>query len=98
MSRLTVNEEKLNEELDTHWEVLAEAIQVILRKVGYSKPYEKLKELTRGEKITQETIHDFVEKLDIPKQEKSVLLKLTPQKYTGLASTLKSKLKLRMNK
>ena len=98
MSRLTVNEEKLNEELDTHWEVLAEAIQVILRKVGYPKPYEKLKELTRGEKITQETIHDFVEKLDIPKQEKSVLLKLTPQKYTGLASTLKSKLKLRMNK
>ncbi len=88
MSRLTVNKEKLDEELDAHWEVLAEAIQVILRKVGYPKPYEKLKELTRGEKITKEKIHAFILELDIPKKEKDKLLKLTPQTYIGMAAKI----------
>ncbi len=88
MSRLTVNKEKLNEELENHWEVLAEAIQVILRKVGYPKPYEKLKELTRGEKITKEKIRQFISDLDIPKKEKDKLLKLTPQTYIGFAAKI----------
>ena len=88
MSRLTVNKEKLNEELDEHWEVLAEAVQTILRKVWYPKPYEKLKELTRGQKMTKEMIRGFIKELDIPKNEKEKLLKLTPQKYTGLANKL----------
>lgn len=88
MSRLTVNTEKLNEELEQHWEVLAEAIQVVLRKVGYKKPYEKLKELTRGQQINKKTIHEFIKKLDIPEKEKTKLLKLTPQTYTGLAKKL----------
>ncbi len=88
MSRLTINKEKLNEELEDHWEVLAEAIQTILRKVGHEKPYEKLKELTRGEKVTKEDIRKFIKGLDIPEEEKKKLLKLTPQTYIGLASKL----------
>ena len=88
MSRLTVNKSKLDEELENHWEVLSEAIQVVLRKVGYPKPYEKLKELTRGQQITKESIRKFIKELDIPKSEKEKLLKLTPQSYTGLASKL----------
>ncbi len=86
MSRLTVNKERLNEELEEHWEVLAEAIQVVLRKVGYEKPYEKLKELTRGEKMNKESIRKFIQNLDIPKEEKKKLMKLTPQNYIGLAN------------
>ncbi len=88
MSRLTVNKQKLNEELDDHWEVLAEAIQIILRKVGYDKPYEKLKELTRGHAISKNDMMTFVQGLKIPKAEKEKLLKLTPQTYIGLASKL----------
>jgi adenylosuccinate lyase len=88
LSRLIINKQKLNEELDNHWEVLAEPIQTVLRKVGHEKPYEKLKELTRGEKITQMQIRSFIQKLDIPKEEKQKLLKLTPYNYIGLASTL----------
>ncbi len=84
LSRLTVNEKKINQELEDHWEVLAEAIQVVLRKVGHPKPYEKLKELTRGEQITKEKIQEFIAKLDIPRQEKNKLLRLTPQTYIGL--------------
>ncbi|MBP7805108.1 MAG: adenylosuccinate lyase, partial [Candidatus Pacebacteria bacterium] len=79
------------EELEEHWEVLAEAIQVVLRKVGYEKPYEKLKELTRGEKMTKEVIQRFVKSLNIPADEKKKLLKLTPQNYIGLASSLSSR-------
>lgn len=86
MSRLTVNKAKLEEELENHWEVLAEAIQVVLRKVGYPKPYEKLKELTRGQTITKEVMLEFIQKLDIPKKEKEKLMKLTPQTYSGLAN------------
>lgn len=87
-SRLTVNTLKLNEELENHWEVLAEAIQIVLRKVGYPKPYEKLKELTRGQTMDKKTIHTFIKGLAIPAKEKNILLKLTPQTYTGLASKL----------
>lgn len=88
MARLTVNKTKLNEELENHWEVLAEAVQVVLRKVGYPKPYEKLKELTRGQTMNKQSIRAFIKNLDIPKEEKAKLLKLTPQTYTGLASSV----------
>lgn len=88
LSRLTVNTEKLNTELEAHWEVLSEAIQVVLRKVGYPKPYEKLKELTRGQGITKQIIQSFIKNLNIPKKEKEKLLKLTPQTYTGLADKI----------
>jgi adenylosuccinate lyase len=88
LSRLTVNTEKLNEELEAHWEVLAEALQVVLRKHGVPGAYEKLKELTRGEQITKSSIQAFITLLDIPQEEKAELLKLTPQSYIGLASKL----------
>ncbi len=88
LSRLTVNKVKLNEELNNHPEILAEAVQTIMRKCGVEKPYEKLKELTRGEEISLERIREFVNGLNIPEIEKEKLLDLTPKSYTGLASKL----------
>ncbi len=90
LSRLTVNTEALHAELDNHWEVLAEAIQTILRKVGHEAPYEKLKELTRGQAMTKETIQTFIEALEIPTEEKKALLALKPHTYIGLASKIVS--------
>ncbi len=88
IDRLTVNRKKIREELDNHWEVLAEAIQTTLRKSGDRLPYERLKNLTRGQKITQEDIQAFVQSLDLPKKEKQTLLDLTPENYTGLAERI----------
>ncbi len=88
LDRLTVNRKKIQEELDNHWEVLAEAIQTTLRKSGDRLPYERLKNLTRGQKITQEDIQAFVQSLDLPKKEKQTLLDLTPENYTGLAARI----------
>lgn len=88
LSKIKPNLEKINAELADHWEVLAEAIQVVLRKVNYPKPYEKLKELTRGQVMNKKSIQDFVRSLDIPKTEKQKLLKLVPANYTGLSSKL----------
>ncbi len=88
LERLVINEQRINEELGNHYEILAEAIQVVLRKVGYPKPYEKLKEFTRGQMITKETLRSFIQSLSIPEKEKNKLLKLTPRTYIGLASKL----------
>lgn len=68
--------------------MLAEPIQTILRKNGYINAYEMLKELTRGKDITISDIHEFIENLDIPDEDKSNLLNLLPENYTGLASQL----------
>ncbi|MDP2586975.1 MAG: adenylosuccinate lyase [Candidatus Komeilibacteria bacterium] len=91
LSKLEVNKLKISQELNSHWEVLAEPIQVVLRKVGYAKPYETLKNLTRGEKIGKAEIQKFIRSLKIAKTEKENLLKLTPENYTGLASKLVDK-------
>lgn len=88
LNRLTVNKEKVIEELNSHWEVLAEAIQTVLRKNGQIDAYEQLKELTRGEKISQEVINKFVSSLELPKADKEYLLSLTPETYIGLSSKL----------
>jgi len=88
LEKLEINKKVIQEELDNHWEVLAEPIQTILRKIGAEKPYEKLKELTQGEKIDKNTIQEFIKKLDIPKSEKDKLLKLIPDNYTGLSKKL----------
>lgn len=88
MKRLAINEARLDEELDNHWEVLAEAIQTILRKHGHPDAYDMLKHLTRGEVITHESIKGIIEDLDIPENEKQKLLTLSPHTYTGLASHL----------
>ncbi|MFC1527143.1 adenylosuccinate lyase [Candidatus Neomarinimicrobiota bacterium] len=88
LNRLALNKDKTLEELNSHWEVLAEAIQTILRKNGQLDAYEKLKELTRGEKMPREAINKFINSLELPKADKEYLLNLTPETYTGLSSKL----------
>lgn len=85
LSKLQLNEDKLAEDLDQAWEVLAEPIQTVMRKAGIENPYEKLKELTRGQKITQEIIRDFVAGLDLPEDDKKRLTEMTPGSYIGMA-------------
>ena len=88
MNKVRVNESKLKEELEQTSEVLAEAIQTILRKNGYADAYEILKGLTRGKHISQEAIYEFVQQTEISPEDKQMLLQLTPEKYIGLASKL----------
>lgn len=84
LNKLEVNKEHLLTELDNHYEVLSEAIQTILRKNKCVDAYEKLKELSRGKKVTKKEIEDFINKLDIDKNDKERLLALTPRNYIGL--------------
>ncbi|MEO0437827.1 MAG: adenylosuccinate lyase [Pseudomonadota bacterium] len=86
IGKLEVNEDRINSDLAASWEVLAEAIQTVMRRYGVEAPYEKLKALTRGQQITRETIYAFVESLDIPEDAKTSLLKLTPESYLGNAA------------
>ena len=88
LSRITVNKVKIKSELNQHWEVLAEAVQTILRKNGKLDAYEQLKLLTQGKKIDQGAISEFVSSLSIPIEDKEVLLSLTPESYVGLSSKL----------
>ena len=88
LDKLRLNEPKLRGDLDDAWEVLAEPIQTVMRKAGIEKPYEKLKELTRGNVIDRETIRAFVEGLDLPQEDKERLLRLTPAAYTGMAGKI----------
>lgn len=87
-SKMEVNKEKLEKELEEAPEVLAEAIQTILRKNKYNNAYEMLKELTRGKEISLEEIRKFVSNLDINESDKQILMNLTPSKYIGLAEKL----------
>ena len=88
ISKLQINPVAIEADLNANWEVLAEPIQTVMRRYGIEKPYEKLKELTRGQRITPEELKQFIEKLDIPAEAKAALLKLTPSTYTGYAETL----------
>ena len=86
LSKVIVNEGKIRQDLEANWAVAAEAIQTVLRRIGYPKPYEALKELTRtNEGITESSIRVFVENLDIDANVKSELLKITPWNYTGVS-------------
>jgi adenylosuccinate lyase len=91
LSKISVNEQKIREDLNNHPEVITEAIQTILRREGVAMPYEKLKELTRGKKVTLQDIRKFIIDLKISEKVKKELLKITPENYTGLASKLASK-------
>jgi len=73
-------------DLDATWEILAEPIQTVMRRYGIEQPYEKLKELTRGQKVTKETMQAFVDNLDIPADAKRALRELTPGTYIGNAA------------
>ena len=82
------NEDVLREDLENNPEVLAEAIQTMLRKNGYNNAYEMLKDLTRGKEVTLNSMREFVSSLNIPNVDKEKLLKLTPSNYIGLSSKL----------
>ncbi len=85
LRKLILNEEKLAADLDNTWAVVAEAIQTILRREAYPHPYEALKALTRTNKpITEETIHDFIQTLDVSDSVKAELMAITPHNYTGI--------------
>ncbi|KAK6227867.1 hypothetical protein SCA6_000207 [Theobroma cacao] len=88
IAKLQVNEARLSEDLNQAWEVLAEPIQTVMRRYGVPEPYEKLKELTRGRAVTKESIREFIEGLELPKEAKTHLLKLTPHSYVGAAVEL----------
>jgi adenylosuccinate lyase len=89
MGKLQVNHARLSHDLDTSWEVLAEAIQTVMRRYALPNPYEQLKALTRGQQgITRESLSDFIDQLDIPNEAKERLQNLTPATYVGLASEL----------
>jgi adenylosuccinate lyase len=88
LSKMTINEEVLHADLENHWEVLAEAIQTIMRRYGVEQPYEKLKSFSRGQKITKENLHQFISELPLDKDIKEKLYKLTPGNYLGYASDL----------
>ncbi len=88
INKLEVNEARLAADLDTSWEVLAEPIQTVMRRYGIENPYEKLKALTRGEAITRETLHTFIDSLELDDAVKAQLRELTPANYTGLADQL----------
>jgi adenylosuccinate lyase len=93
LGKLQVNQVRINEDLDNAWEVLAEPIQTIMRKRGIVNPYEKLKELTRGnQNIDRVSLHQFINTLELPMQDKKTLLDLSPQSYIGLAAKLAKKI------
>jgi adenylosuccinate lyase len=85
ISKLKVNEEAIAADLDRNWEVLAEPVQTVMRRYGIEKPYEKLKELTRGQRITAEIMAEFISTLDIPEDAKKLLSEMTPANYIGNA-------------
>jgi adenylosuccinate lyase len=85
ISKLLLNEVQINEDLEDNWAVVAEAIQTVLRREGFPKPYEALKALTRtNERITRTSVHEFIKSLEIHVALKEELLKITPHNYTGI--------------
>jgi adenylosuccinate lyase len=88
LQKLEANPQRLAEDLDANWEVLAEPIQTVMRRHGIANPYEQLKELTRGRGITRDGLHAFIRTLAIPEPEKRRLLALTPATYVGNAAAM----------
>jgi len=88
LAKLNADPVRINADLDTSWEVLAEAIQTVMRRYGLPEPYEQLKALTRGQGITREAIQHFVATLDLPDEVRERLQALTPASYVGLAEVL----------
>ena len=88
LNKLEVNPERIANDLDNAWEVLAEPIQTVMRRYGVANPYEQLKELTRGKGINEQRLAEFIATLDIPEGAKAELARLTPASYIGLAERL----------
>ena len=94
LSKLEVNEERLAADLDDNWEVLAEPIQTVMRRYGIPEPYEKLKALTRGRRVSQEIMQGFVDGLELPDEAKQRLREMTPASYIGNAAQQAKAIKL----
>lgn len=92
LGKLQLNTARIEQDVNNAWEVLAEAVQTVMRRYGIPEPYEKLKDLTRGQPVSQELLASFIATLDIPANEKQRLADLTPQQYTGLAKALAGKI------
>ncbi|MCE1243438.1 adenylosuccinate lyase [Oryzomicrobium sp.] len=88
LNKLEANAQAMHDDLNANWELLAEPIQTVMRRYGIANPYEKLKELTRGTRVSREGMQAFVATLEIPEAAKAELLKLTPWDYTGKAAEL----------
>lgn len=91
LNKLKTNDNKIQSDLDDHWEILTEAIQTVLRAHGIADAYEQLKHFSRGKAMKREDIKNFIQTLDIPKESKERLLQLTPHSYIGLAKQLTQK-------
>jgi adenylosuccinate lyase len=92
LGKLQANPQAIARDIDQSWEVIGEAVQTVMRRYGIAEPYEKLKELTRGQVVDQKSMQDFIRSLEIPDDAKQRLLQLTPASYTGLAESLAKKL------
>lgn len=88
LGKLSANADRIKADLDASWEVLAEAVQTVMRRHGLPEPYEQLKALTRGQGITRDALREFVGQLDLPSDAKQRLLQLEPATYIGLADAL----------
>jgi len=92
LSKIRINQNRMDEDLSLNWEVLAEAIQTILRRERTADAYESLKKLSRGEKLDQEKLIEYVKSLDLDDSVKNELMNLTPKQYIGFAATLAKKI------
>ena len=92
LGKLDADPERMQADLDANWEVLAEAVQTVMRRYGVEAPYEKLKELTRGQRVSAERIRAFIDGLEIPVEARERLRALTPGSYVGLARELTERL------
>ena len=92
IGKLQLDEQALARDLDEAWEVLAEPIQTVMRRYGIDNPYEQLKALTRGEAITRDTLHRFIDTLELPAAAVDELKAMTPANYTGRAAKLAKQL------
>jgi adenylosuccinate lyase len=88
IGRVSIDEAAIKKDLEDAWEVLAEPVQTVMRKAGIENPYEKMKELSRGKRITQEGLHSFINSLGLPEEDKKRLLELEPLTYIGKAVDL----------
>jgi adenylosuccinate lyase len=88
LGKLDVAHEAIAADLDQAWELLGEAVQTVMRRYGLPNPYEQLKALTRGQRITAETLREFIAGLPLPQGVKERLLALRPRDYTGKAADL----------
>ena len=88
ISKLEISAQRIDQDLESSWEILAEPLQTIMRRYGVANPYERLKELTRGQSVGRDDIEAFVAQLDVPEEARQAMRALTPQNYIGLAEQL----------